>query len=315
MSFELLTDLMEFGLPFLACGSDSFSASLHNLQIEETRQNIDKVSKNVEEAKKLYSIILSAPIPEPSEQDAVFTNFCLKILILNPLSPIFFKYELCVRQKQKDGWSFWKRLKCFPFYTQIDSSRLGVGRCCVQCSGERIFPAILLLEEIYLCSVETKDDLEQLTAEIKKTANAVRNKLKSKRPLPETGWVCFICTVLLKTINKFYLCCLNVCCLLSYLYMPDASPVSILGILQTPSPVSLPFGCMELKANLSEGCPASGKVLQSLHERRVLFSLSTKPNPCSKLRNHHQVCSFYLNNPLLQKLTSDLRFTRIQNWV
>uniref|UniRef100_A0A2D4HF22 Syntaxin N-terminal domain-containing protein n=1 Tax=Micrurus lemniscatus lemniscatus TaxID=129467 RepID=A0A2D4HF22_MICLE len=60
-------------------------------EIEETRQNIDKVSKNVEEAKKLYSIILSAPIPEP----------------------------------------------------------------------------------------KTKDDLEQLTAEIKKRANAVRNKLKS----------------------------------------------------------------------------------------------------------------------------------------
>ncbi|XP_034276171.1 syntaxin-3 isoform X3 [Pantherophis guttatus] len=60
-------------------------------EIEETRQNIDKVSKSVEEAKKLYSIILSAPIPEP----------------------------------------------------------------------------------------KTKDDLEQLTSEIKKTANAVRNKLKS----------------------------------------------------------------------------------------------------------------------------------------
>ncbi|KAL7991962.1 hypothetical protein Chor_016218 [Crotalus horridus] len=91
MSFEPSTDLTEFGLPFLACGSDSFSASFHNLQIEETRQNIDKISKNVDEAKKLYSIILSAPIPEP----------------------------------------------------------------------------------------KTKDDLEQLTAEIKKTANAVRNKLKS----------------------------------------------------------------------------------------------------------------------------------------
>ncbi|NXU06339.1 STX3 protein, partial [Buphagus erythrorhynchus] len=60
-------------------------------QIEETRQNIDKISENVEEAKKLYSIILSAPIPEQ----------------------------------------------------------------------------------------KTKDDLEQLTAEIKKMANSVRNKLKS----------------------------------------------------------------------------------------------------------------------------------------
>ncbi|XP_044775499.1 uncharacterized protein LOC110576161, partial [Neomonachus schauinslandi] len=35
-------------------------------EIEETRQNIDKISEHVEEAKKLYSIILSAPIPEPS---------------------------------------------------------------------------------------------------------------------------------------------------------------------------------------------------------------------------------------------------------
>lgn len=36
-------------------------------KIEETRQNIDKISENVEEAKKLYSVILSAPIPEQSE--------------------------------------------------------------------------------------------------------------------------------------------------------------------------------------------------------------------------------------------------------
>nr|XP_023415548.1 syntaxin-3 [Loxodonta africana] len=36
-------------------------------EIEDTRLNIDKISEHVEEAKKLYSIILSAPIPEPSE--------------------------------------------------------------------------------------------------------------------------------------------------------------------------------------------------------------------------------------------------------
>lgn len=41
------------------------------LQIEETRQNIDKISENVEEAKKLYSVILSAPIPEQSERGCV----------------------------------------------------------------------------------------------------------------------------------------------------------------------------------------------------------------------------------------------------
>ncbi|KAG6922936.1 syntaxin 3, partial [Chelydra serpentina] len=60
-------------------------------EIEETRQNIEKIAEHVEGAKKLYSIILSAPIPEQ----------------------------------------------------------------------------------------KTKDDLEQLTAEIKKIANSVRNKLKS----------------------------------------------------------------------------------------------------------------------------------------
>ncbi|NXF99618.1 STX3 protein, partial [Sakesphorus luctuosus] len=38
-------------------------------EIEETRQNIDKISENVEEAKKLYSLILSAPIPEQKTKD------------------------------------------------------------------------------------------------------------------------------------------------------------------------------------------------------------------------------------------------------
>lgn len=34
---------------------------------------------------------------------------------------------------------------------------------------------------------ETKDELEQLTADIKKMANSVRNKLKSERPRPRHG--------------------------------------------------------------------------------------------------------------------------------
>nr|XP_020035676.1 syntaxin-3 isoform X3 [Castor canadensis] len=38
-------------------------------EIEETRLNIDKISEHVEEAKKLYSIILSAPIPDPKTKD------------------------------------------------------------------------------------------------------------------------------------------------------------------------------------------------------------------------------------------------------
>ncbi|MXQ98150.1 hypothetical protein E5288_WYG003935 [Bos mutus] len=37
--------------------------------IEETRVNIDKISEHVEEAKRLYSVILSAPIPEPKTKD------------------------------------------------------------------------------------------------------------------------------------------------------------------------------------------------------------------------------------------------------
>eukprot|EP00069_Balaena_mysticetus_P003788 bmy_16750T0 len=41
----------------------------HPGTIEETRFNIDKISEHVEEAKKLYSIILSAPIPEPKTKD------------------------------------------------------------------------------------------------------------------------------------------------------------------------------------------------------------------------------------------------------
>ncbi|XP_076972241.1 syntaxin-3 isoform X2 [Tamandua tetradactyla] len=79
------TDEVEIAIDNTAFMDEFFS------EIEETRLNIDKISEHVEEAKKLYSIILSAPIPEP----------------------------------------------------------------------------------------KTKDDLEQLTAEIKKRANSVRNKLKS----------------------------------------------------------------------------------------------------------------------------------------
>nr|XP_023440275.1 syntaxin-3 isoform X2 [Dasypus novemcinctus] len=79
------TDEVEIAIDNTAFMDEFFS------EIEETRLNIDKISEHVEEAKKLFSIILSAPIPEP----------------------------------------------------------------------------------------KTKDDLEQLTAEIKKRANSVRNKLKS----------------------------------------------------------------------------------------------------------------------------------------
>ncbi|XP_023612315.1 syntaxin-3 isoform X3 [Myotis lucifugus] len=53
-------------------------------EIEETRLNIDKISEHVEGAKKLYSIILSAPIPEPSmerhiEEDEVRSSADLRI--------------------------------------------------------------------------------------------------------------------------------------------------------------------------------------------------------------------------------------------
>uniref|UniRef100_A0A8C2MYB9 Syntaxin 3 n=1 Tax=Cricetulus griseus TaxID=10029 RepID=A0A8C2MYB9_CRIGR len=55
------TDEVEIAIDNTAFMDEFFS------EIEETRLNIDKISESVEEAKKLYSIILSAPIPEPSE--------------------------------------------------------------------------------------------------------------------------------------------------------------------------------------------------------------------------------------------------------
>uniref|UniRef100_A0A8C2RTB4 Syntaxin-3 n=1 Tax=Capra hircus TaxID=9925 RepID=A0A8C2RTB4_CAPHI len=38
-------------------------------EIEETRVNIDKISEHLEEVKRLHSVILSAPIPEPKTKD------------------------------------------------------------------------------------------------------------------------------------------------------------------------------------------------------------------------------------------------------
>ncbi|RMB98087.1 hypothetical protein DUI87_25565 [Hirundo rustica rustica] len=91
-------------------------------EIEETRQNIDKISENVEEAKKLYSIILSAP--SQSRVSAVTAS---------PQPPL-------------------------PTGT---------------------LPGDIPVVAHTPNPTETKDDLEQLTAEIKKMANSVRNKLKS----------------------------------------------------------------------------------------------------------------------------------------
>uniref|UniRef100_A0A669QWL2 Syntaxin-3 n=1 Tax=Phasianus colchicus TaxID=9054 RepID=A0A669QWL2_PHACC len=57
------TDEMEIAIDNTAFMDEFFA------EIEETRQNIDKISENVEEAKKLYSVILSAPIPEQKTKD------------------------------------------------------------------------------------------------------------------------------------------------------------------------------------------------------------------------------------------------------
>ncbi|XP_040603036.1 syntaxin-3 isoform X1 [Mesocricetus auratus] len=57
------TDEVEIAIDNTAFMDEFFS------EIEETRLNIDKISESVEEAKKLYSIILSAPIPEPKTKD------------------------------------------------------------------------------------------------------------------------------------------------------------------------------------------------------------------------------------------------------
>lgn len=114
---------------------DTGDMSSWPLQIEETRQNIDKISENVEEAKKLYSVILSAPIPEQSEHGCVLSP---------PLPP--------------SG----------PYVPSLDTHL-------------RWHPCLSIPSP-----AETKDELEQLTADIKKMANSVRNKLKSEwlRPQP-----------------------------------------------------------------------------------------------------------------------------------
>ncbi|XP_012615287.1 syntaxin-3 isoform X2 [Microcebus murinus] len=57
------TDEVEIAIDNTAFMDEFFS------EIEETRLNIDKISEHVEEAKKLYSVILSAPIPEPKTKD------------------------------------------------------------------------------------------------------------------------------------------------------------------------------------------------------------------------------------------------------
>ncbi|OXB52577.1 UNVERIFIED_CONTAM: hypothetical protein H355_005374 [Colinus virginianus] len=57
------TDELEIAIDNTAFMDEFFA------EIEETRQNIDKISENVEEAKKLYSVILSAPIPEQKTKD------------------------------------------------------------------------------------------------------------------------------------------------------------------------------------------------------------------------------------------------------
>ncbi|GAB1302220.1 Syntaxin-3 [Apodemus speciosus] len=117
------TDEVEIAIDNTAFMDEFFSELLlrvvftGSLKIEETRLNIDKISEHVEEAKKLYSIILSAPIPEPS--------------------PLPEPYQI------KDIF-----IHSFPY-------------------------------EVFRNGSETKDDLEQLTTEIKKRANNVRNKLKS----------------------------------------------------------------------------------------------------------------------------------------
>lgn len=107
-------------------------------QIEETRQNIDKISENVEEAKKLYSVILSAPIPEQSEWGGPHV--------------------------------------CVPPSPSSPQTRLGGPSLGPLPGGSG--PAV---------PAETKDDLEQLTADIKKMANSVRNKLKSEWSRPRPG--------------------------------------------------------------------------------------------------------------------------------
>uniref|UniRef100_A0AC11BZQ4 Syntaxin 3 n=1 Tax=Ovis aries TaxID=9940 RepID=A0AC11BZQ4_SHEEP len=57
------TDEVEIAVDNTAFMDEFFS------EIEETRVNIDKISEHLEEVKRLHSVILSAPIPEPKTKD------------------------------------------------------------------------------------------------------------------------------------------------------------------------------------------------------------------------------------------------------
>ncbi|XP_040115396.1 syntaxin-3 isoform X3 [Oryx dammah] len=57
------TDEVEIAVDNTAFMDEFFS------EIEETRVHIDKISEHLEEAKRLHSVILSAPIPEPKTKD------------------------------------------------------------------------------------------------------------------------------------------------------------------------------------------------------------------------------------------------------
>ena len=116
-------------------------------EVEDIRENIDKIQLNVEEVKRKHSSILSAPQTDESE------SFIYAFFQFISISLIFFHYK-----------------KHFFFFRISASLTFSLVKSWKKINFNFFFFAIS----------EMKQELEDLMADIKKTANKVRAKLKGK---------------------------------------------------------------------------------------------------------------------------------------
>uniref|UniRef100_A0A8C5ITP7 Syntaxin N-terminal domain-containing protein n=1 Tax=Junco hyemalis TaxID=40217 RepID=A0A8C5ITP7_JUNHY len=143
-------------------------------EIEETRQNIDKISENVEEAKKLYSIILSAPIPEQKTKDD-----------LEQLTTDIKKMANSVRNKLKSEWPCPHRHVMGVPVPPWHSGTMGAG------SGEGSWWAEVCLSPGMERNIEQDEARSSADLRIRKSQVSSSPQPVSPRPtLSPTGWGC-----------------------------------------------------------------------------------------------------------------------------
>lgn len=125
-------------------------------QIEDIRNSIEKIDVNVAEVKKLYSVILSAPTSDQGkncQHHELFIGFSFSFSALT--FDLFTRCVLCVpANKAALRWIWISYLFAFALIF----------------SNPRPLPSWL----------ETQNQLEAMTNDIKKMANNARNKLKSE---------------------------------------------------------------------------------------------------------------------------------------